>query len=243
MRKTLVVSTIVLIMTVGGIAIAATKFSDVDQTHPQYRDIEFAVEQGWFQGYGDGTFRPDRAITDKQIAIVIKRAFPDGASRADLATFLRGGAQRLAALPSPANGCSAATLQNPTNPGCSGISGDWTITVNGASASTWWSDQYRNEGYIPITISVTARYDGESDVGNTFPDTTYELFIDGQSYDFEIGVCSDNEFGVQTPKLLAGYDTTFKICFEVPEDSSGSGALLRSRSWPADWSWHTIVIP
>ena len=35
-------------------------FSDVDQSHPRYADIFHAAEQGWFQGYPDGTFQPDR---------------------------------------------------------------------------------------------------------------------------------------------------------------------------------------
>ena len=86
------------VLAAGSVAVAASSsFSDVASDHPQLGDIEYAVAQGWFQGYGDGTFKPDRAVTQKQITTVIGRAFPEGLTRADLATFLRGGTDRLAA--------------------------------------------------------------------------------------------------------------------------------------------------
>ena len=76
-------------------------FDDVAESHPQNRDIAYAVEQGWFQGYPDGTFRPDRTITPNQIARVVSRAFPAGSRRADLATFMSQGIQALNALTPP----------------------------------------------------------------------------------------------------------------------------------------------
>ncbi len=84
-----------------GTVMAVTGFRDLGDVHPRYDDIQFAVEQGWFQGYDDGTFRPDRVVPEHQLTRVIKRAFPDGATRADLATFMRGGHERLsrASLP------------------------------------------------------------------------------------------------------------------------------------------------
>ena len=76
-------------------------FDDVAESHPQSGDIAYAVEQGWFQGYPDGTFRPDRTITPTQIATVVSRAFPAGSTRADLATFMRKGIQALNDLTPP----------------------------------------------------------------------------------------------------------------------------------------------
>ena len=70
---------------------AVHTFSDVPDDHPQADDIAYAVEQGWFQGYPDGTFKPDRALATHQAVTVFGRAFPDGVSRADLATILRVG--------------------------------------------------------------------------------------------------------------------------------------------------------
>ena len=96
--KWLAIAVVVTLTATTGVALAATSFSDVADDHPQRSDIEYAVDRGWFLGYGDGTFKPDRAITPSQIVRVLNRAFPDGATRADLATFLRGGTERLAAV-------------------------------------------------------------------------------------------------------------------------------------------------
>ena len=74
---------------------APARFPDVPATHPQNEDIAYAVEQSWFQGYPDDTFRPDRVITATQITTVLQRAFPTASTRAQLATFMRHGQQVL----------------------------------------------------------------------------------------------------------------------------------------------------
>ncbi len=78
----------------GGV-LGQTTFTDVPKEHPQRVDIEYAVAQNWFLGYTDGTFKPDRIITAEQITTVIQRAFPDGATRGDMAVFMRAGNQAL----------------------------------------------------------------------------------------------------------------------------------------------------
>ena len=78
-----------------GTVLAVAGFRDLGTVHPNYDDIQFAVDKGWFQGYDDGTFRPDRVVSDDHLTRVIRRAFPNGATRAELATFLRGGYERL----------------------------------------------------------------------------------------------------------------------------------------------------
>ena len=85
-----VVVCLVLAVTVTA-AWATHTFSDVPDDHPQAADIAYAVEKGWFQGYGDGTFRPDNTLIDDHVVIVFRRAFPVGVTRADLATILRAG--------------------------------------------------------------------------------------------------------------------------------------------------------
>lgn len=96
MRKWMAVAAIVVVA-IPGVVWAATTFTDLDETHPQYDDIAYAVEQGWFAGYPDGTFRPDRRLTTRQAVTVFERAFPQGVSRADLASILRAGEERLTA--------------------------------------------------------------------------------------------------------------------------------------------------
>ena len=53
--------------------------------------VAYAAARGWFRGYPDGTFRPDRVITDRQTETVLGRAFPQGLSRAEGAAFVRHG--------------------------------------------------------------------------------------------------------------------------------------------------------
>ena len=73
----------------------ATRFPDVPADHPRHDDIEFVVEQGWFVGRVNGSFSPGARITPSQIATVIERAFPEGMTRAEFASFLRGGNWRV----------------------------------------------------------------------------------------------------------------------------------------------------
>ena len=49
---------VVVVMIAGGTALATNRFTDVEESHVQYRDIQFAVGQGWFQGYEDGILDP-----------------------------------------------------------------------------------------------------------------------------------------------------------------------------------------
>lgn len=93
----LCVSVVVVVMAVAVFATSG-RFIDVEPDHPRYADIEYAASEGWFEGYDDGTFKPDTVIPEHQIATVVARVFPEGATRADMATFLRGGHERLTAF-------------------------------------------------------------------------------------------------------------------------------------------------
>ena len=100
MRRSLVVlcAAPVVVAVAAAVLAAGGRFSDVETSHPRYGDIEYAASRGWFVGYDDGTFRPDSVIPEHQIAAVVARVFPGGATRADMATFLRGGEERLSAF-------------------------------------------------------------------------------------------------------------------------------------------------
>ena len=83
----------------GGGAGAEVRFPDVADDHLRRPDILFAVEQGWFQGYPDGTFRLDRTVPGHQLATVVRRAFPDGSTRGQLAKFVFQGGLRGIGIP------------------------------------------------------------------------------------------------------------------------------------------------
>lgn len=70
-------------------------FPDVPSGHTRITDIRAVADRGWFGGYTDGSFQPDRIITARQITAVVGRAFPDGMTRAEMASFLVGGDDRV----------------------------------------------------------------------------------------------------------------------------------------------------
>ena len=84
-----------VVMALGaGVVLGQNTFDDVPDSDPRIEDIQYAAAQGWFQGYPDGSFRPDQEISEGQLAKVIRRARP-GMNRGDAAVFLRGGIDRL----------------------------------------------------------------------------------------------------------------------------------------------------
>jgi hypothetical protein len=48
-------------------------FTDVDSNSAAVSDIRFMVENGLMQGFGDGSFRPDAALTRKQMVMILYR--------------------------------------------------------------------------------------------------------------------------------------------------------------------------
>lgn len=59
---------------------------DIDG-HKAEREIRALMALGWAAGFGDGTFRPDAAVTRAQLAAMITRAFLADASAAGAPTF------------------------------------------------------------------------------------------------------------------------------------------------------------
>jgi|GEM_PF-2647088 len=53
--------------------LASLRFFDVPSTHWAQRFICIAVHYGWVSGYGDGSFRPDQALTRAEAVTVINR--------------------------------------------------------------------------------------------------------------------------------------------------------------------------
>lgn len=93
MKQKLITGTVLAgAVLVTGAAFAQTgPFRDVPADHPNRWAIEYVSGDQWFNGYPDGTFRPDRIITASQIATVINRAYPDGMTRAEFAEYMRAG--------------------------------------------------------------------------------------------------------------------------------------------------------
>ncbi|WFR63495.1 S-layer homology domain-containing protein [Paenibacillus amylolyticus] len=52
---------------------ATTTFKDVQATHWASSAINSAVEQGYFKGYADGTFKPSSPVTKAEMASILGR--------------------------------------------------------------------------------------------------------------------------------------------------------------------------
>lgn len=48
-------------------------FSDIYEGEWYYKSIVAAIYNGWLIGYGDGTFRPDNAVTRAEVAVIVNR--------------------------------------------------------------------------------------------------------------------------------------------------------------------------
>ncbi|MBS7344952.1 MAG: S-layer homology domain-containing protein [Caryophanon sp.] len=51
----------------------STKFKDILSTYPYVKEIEYLADQKYFNGYTDGTFRPDEKLTRAHAAVIISR--------------------------------------------------------------------------------------------------------------------------------------------------------------------------
>lgn len=65
----------------------AKEFKDmVFESHWAYNALQYACENGFIQGFDDGTIRPDEPLTRAQMAAIIVRAYGDG-NKADISEF------------------------------------------------------------------------------------------------------------------------------------------------------------
>ncbi len=91
MRKTMAALAVLAAFGSGGLLIALTAFPDVPDDHPHRAAIEWSQQVGAFQGYEDGTFKPDLTITAEQATTVFGRVYPNGVTRAEFAALLYAG--------------------------------------------------------------------------------------------------------------------------------------------------------
>lgn len=84
--------------------VATASFDDVPTDHPQAAAISVAVAEGWFEGYEDGTFRPDEPVKDRHVVAVFRRVFPDSPTRAEMAAVMKAGMEALTATDSNPTG-------------------------------------------------------------------------------------------------------------------------------------------
>ena len=91
---------IVGVLAVAGVSAAALAaggaggFFDLSASDQRVRaDIGFGAGRGWWLGYPDGAFQPERELSGRQLGAVWNRVFPEGLSRAEGAVALRAAYQ------------------------------------------------------------------------------------------------------------------------------------------------------
>ena len=132
------------------------RFPDVRPENPHYADMEWASSpaRGYFGGFADGTFRPDRDITPEQMAKVLSRLPDRPMARAEFASFIVGGLQRMRDRAAAATTAAPTTTTTAEN---GGLSQSITTTAGGGEADNehivywdqkawedWWWDQYES---------------------------------------------------------------------------------------------------
>ena len=78
MKKKIIAKCSILLLIILNITIITTNvfastFTDLEETHWAYDDINTMVEKGILNGYPDGTFRPNGYITRAEMAAVLGR--------------------------------------------------------------------------------------------------------------------------------------------------------------------------
>ena len=127
-NKRWLILAVVGLVGLAGVTVARTGFPDVPEDHLHREAIEWSQQVGAFQGYPDGTFRPDLTITAEQATIVFGRVYPDGVSRAEFAALLYEGKDLLAV---------------PTGP--------TTTTTSTSTTTTTVAPSYSHEHFARIT--------------------------------------------------------------------------------------------
>ena len=78
---------------------AVAGFPDVPEDHRYADDIAIVADRGWFVGFEDGTFGPDREGTLSQTLRVFSRVFAEvNPTRAGFAAVLRAGVEHMNAI-------------------------------------------------------------------------------------------------------------------------------------------------
>ena len=201
-------------------------FTDVPDNHERRVDILYAVERGWFKGYPDGSFQPDKPLSYDNIATVVERGL-SGRTRGEMATFMRGGIEALGFH-------EGQTRQSAIPLGKGAWINDWSVKVRSSQyqiinqnhrwldPSSWtrvdirmgnWKDSHRRPG-----SGISFRVYGE---------TSQELIRrDGCPSEVTPG----NEF---RNSMISGSVKNYSICFDMPDNDAAP--LLMQISYGGGW--------
>ena len=150
--------------------VAQIQFSDVPSDNPHRDDINYVAGERWFVGFRDATFKPDQNITPAQMTRVLTRAFEDGITRAEFASFMVAGnewQQRIKETSgyrrwAPGEGKQLLAVGDDISPGRIRILGTYNERYCSGYVSPIWSDECWQARWTSRNIpwSYRTRYDG-----------------------------------------------------------------------------------
>ena len=191
-----IAAAVVAVLTLGATATMAaqvSRFPDMRADNPHYEDIAWVSSpaRGYFNGFADGRFQPDQAITPEQMAKVLSRLPDSPMTRAEFASFIVGGLQRMRArsatttTTAPTATTTTITIPTATAPPRA-QSGAWTGSCEemyAAMVAKAYNEQGNPEDYrfTPLRYSATRDNLGNDRFGTWDVDITrvtgwYERF-------------------------------------------------------------------
>lgn len=246
-RKILIVIGPLIILSASTALAAGVFFSDIQPDHPYGYDINIAIERGYFTGYSDGTFKPDRQITSNQLSRIISRAFPDGITRAEAAVFLVRGADALEearrdALQILSNECSGT-----------GTFTDPLVNCSWGNESQGWIEigfvgQIPPERFDKLSsneakVAVVLRYENTGSTTYRFRDDV-SIASDGIAVEVNNYECPDdweleNSFSVS---ILPGRIFSWFKCGIIHRSAiANDTALVSIKSLTSDPVWFKVI--
>lgn len=200
-----------ILICAGAVTAQSVLFPDVPLDHPHRADIERAQREGWFAGNKDGSFTPDAQITSAQLTKVILRAYPDGLTRAQTATLLRGGDDALEAIR-----CDGGTAVKGMPSDCVAIRGDWHLRLDSMPIASGVVCRYNTASFCDFDylfhVNVVAVNRGDSTDEPPSP-YRFKLFSGGREWPAGGGRTSDCKDTRTTGSVSPGLSAAYQICF------------------------------
>ena len=179
MRKSLTAALIAAAVAVGAAAAGAATvalFTDI-VGHEHEQAIRAANAKGLFAGYDDGSFRPDRKLTNRQSEVVLRRLLDRYQDDDGDSTLTRGQAAALLAygvcgLDGDCGTATAPRTPTTTAPVAPADTGDWTRSVHdvGTVAYSLISDgNWNGHNWDFAFLSVVCWADGSPEIHIAVP--------------------------------------------------------------------------
>lgn len=192
MKLRLIATAILAFLMAVPVIATSDRFTDVPQDHEHRAAIDWAYNRELFKGYPDRSFKPDRALSENELQIVVKRLFDsyDEITRSQTAAILYYGITGLERGPS-----TTTTTTSPT-----------TTRRNIETTTT--------TRYVPTTLA--APFSCSLPVGEVehLSADSFRFPIDNSdcNIDFSVSLNKDDisETGFEIEPFETGYSRTFR---------------------------------